>query len=179
MWEGYDDNLGEALADLNGAFGELEGFGVLTGGVKLAVPVLIGGGVTFGTAAALGYFLKDAEPTTKAAWLPYKWLIGGGVGAIVGIGLNLATESMKAEGALLAATSVVTALAGWGMQQLDAPAVAGLNAYRYRQLGAYRTAANPFGQGNLGSYRLGSPKTALSGTGFGSPAAAAMGNVVM
>lgn len=78
-----EDGLNDALADLNDAFGELDGFGKIESGAMMALPVVLGAGFTFGTAALLDYFITD--PATAETWLPYKWLIGAVVGTVVGV----------------------------------------------------------------------------------------------
>ena len=167
MWSGYEsDNLGEALADLNDAFGSLRGFGEIgKGAVKLAFPVFGGIGVAFGAAYAIDTWITN--PTVKE----YKWAIAGAAGAVVGTGIALAKPDWAVQGVLLAVGCVGSALAFWGYGKLGetvtAPA-AGLRAYRY---------ANPFNQGNLGAYKLGSPKAQMGN--LGRAASVPVGNMVM
>jgi hypothetical protein len=106
--------LDDALADLNDSFGDLSGFDALTGSVKFAIPVVVGGGLSFGTAAALDYFITEAE--TRDSVLPYKWLIGAGVSLLAGLAMYKFQGPV--EGVVTMATGVVTSLAGWGMEAI-------------------------------------------------------------
>jgi hypothetical protein len=125
MWSEYDgdfgeDGFGDALADLNDAFGELDGFGAVEGTFKVAAPVIVGTGLTFGTAAALDYFISDAK--TRESVLPYKWLIGAGVGTVAGL-IMWKTKLGPTAGIVTVASSLALALASWGMAKLaEAPA---------------------------------------------------------
>lgn len=169
MWSGYEsDNLGDALADLNDAFGSLRGFGEIgKGAVKLALPVVGGIGVAFGAAYAIDTWVTNATVTK------YKWAIAGAAGAAVGTGIALAKRDWAVQGVLLAVGSIASALAVWGYAKLGtataaAAPEAGLRAYRY---------ANPFNQGNLGAYKLGSPKSQMGN--LGRAASVSVGNMVM
>lgn len=111
--------LDDAMADLNDSFGGLGGFDALAGSVKIAIPVVVGGGVAFGTAAALDYFITEQE--TRDSVLPYKWLIGAGVSILAGLAMY--KFQGETEGVVTIATGIVTSLAGWGMEKLkEAPA---------------------------------------------------------
>ena len=109
--------LDDALMDLNGSFTELEGFDALAGSVKITIPVVVGGGVAFGTAAALDYFIE--EPETRVSVLPYKWLIGAGVSVLAGLAMY--KFQGPTEGIVTIASGLVTSLAGWGMEKLREP----------------------------------------------------------
>lgn len=175
MWSGYEsDNLGDALADLNDAFGSLRGFGekakeFATTAGTLAIPVVGGIATTVGTGLVIDKWVTNATVTK------YKWAIAGAVGAAVGAGIAFAKPDWATQGVLLAVGSVGCALALWGSPKLGtllstvAPAPeAGLRAYRY---------ANPFNQGNLGAYKLGSPKSQMGN--LGRAASVSVGNMVM
>lgn len=132
MMDGYGQfggaGLGDALADLNDAFGELDGFGeVAKGAFMMGVPVLVGGGIAFGTVALMDYFISDAG--TKASIGPYKWLIGAGVGTLAGVIVWKAFNN-AAMGVVTIAASIVLSLVVWGYQKMNSTSTAGM-----RQLG--------------------------------------------
>lgn len=190
MGDGALAELDDALGGLNDAFGGLEGFDALAGSVKIVIPVVVGGGVAFGTAAALDYFIEDAE--TRESVMPYKWLIGAGVAILAGLAMY--KFQGPTEGVVTMATGIVTSLAGWGMETLATGGtyedqIAKLNAQKAAIQAAW-LAANPSAgttlpanmQG-LGRYRMGGgPKApgVLAGTGtFGRYTKAPFGSVVM
>jgi hypothetical protein len=172
--KGYQsDNLGDALADLNDAFGSLSGFGEIGKGVvTFAVPVVLGGGVAFGAAYAIDTWIENA--TVKQ----YKWAIAGALGAAAGTILAIVKPDLRTQGVVFAVASVATAAAIWGYGKIGATTA--LTGYRRGQpsaaLNAYRY-ANPFNQGNLGAYKLGSPKAQMGNLGRAS--SVPVGNVVM
>lgn len=192
-WEDIGDGamaeLDDALGGLNDAFGGLEGFDALAGSVKIVIPVVVGGGVAFGTAAALDYFIEDAE--TRASVMPYKWLIGAGVSILAGLAMYK-FQGMT-EGVVAIASGIVTSLAGWGMDALTTSGTEAEQIARLRaQVKAIQDAwlagkpegtALPADMAGLGRYRLGNgPKGSgvLAGTGtFGRYTKAPFGNVVM
>jgi hypothetical protein len=149
MWSEYDDGLGEAMADLNGAFGELSGFGETAGGVvKVVAPLVVGMGVSFGTVALLDYFIEDAG--TRAKILPYKWLIGAGVGTIAGV---IIWKTMgTTQGIIAISASALLALVSWSVTKLSAPSAAGYRAYEVR---------NP--QAVYGAYQVQNPQAVYQG----------------
>ena len=164
MGDGALAELDDALGGLNDALDGLEGFDALAGSVKIVIPVVVGGGVAFGTAMALDYFIED--PETHASVTPYKWLIGAGVAILAGLAMYKFQGAT--EGVVTIASGVVTCLAGWGMEQLAAPAAVEAPAAPAAGLGRYRLGGGPKGQG------------VLAGTGtFGRYTKAPFGSVVM
>lgn len=120
---GYDGDFGLAdfeadLESLNDSLAGLSGFDALAGAGRIVLPVVLGSGVTFGTAAAIEHFVHSENARKK--WVPYKWLIGTGAGLVAG----LATYKFAGptEGVLAMAGSVLTGLTGWGMSKITGSA---------------------------------------------------------
>lgn len=145
------DGLGDALADLNDAFDELEGFDAVGGAFTVAAPVLIGGGLTFGAAAALDYFIT--EPETRESVLPYKWLIGAGVGTLAGL-IVWRTKLGPTAGIVTIASSLMLSLAGWGLAKLAETGKEETTKQQQPQAGyqAYYRMPAPEPVGSLGRY---------------------------
>lgn len=164
MWSEYDgdfgeEGLGDALADLNDAFGEMDGFGKIEGGAMLALPVVLGAGFTFGTAALLDYFIT--EPATRETWMPYKWLIGAVVGTAVGLILWRTEFGGPVAGIVTIAASLVLALVqylqGYLASKTETTTTTAPQAgYRaYRVASAQPIYGSPYG--SFGAYQTGAP----------------------
>lgn len=77
------EQIGGAIGEMDEAYDGLEGLGQLAGVARMALPALVGGGLSLGAVYATSKLITD--PATIASVKPYKWLIGAGVSTLAGI----------------------------------------------------------------------------------------------
>jgi len=153
-----EDGMSDALADLNDAFGELDGFGeVAKGTLPFAIPVVVGMATTFGAVAALDYFIDD--PTTKASLKPYVWLIGAGVGTVAGIIMWKVPSLGPSYGIIAISAAITLALLNYlGGYLAEQKAVAGVGRFR-----AYTVTSPQPVYGRFGRYEVERPQAVYQG----------------
>jgi hypothetical protein len=180
MLNGYSDGLGDALAELNDAYGSL-GFGdIAANSAMVMLPVLGGGALNFGSVYALSKWLPASNFKNKL--IKWKWAVGTLITALAGLGIWKLGKA-PAAGLLTMTGGVAAGLIGIGVEKV----LYGKNAVApLPGMSRYALKGGQFGGpnfGNLGSYQIGNPREvsaqSLGASGFGRYDYKAMGNVVM
>jgi hypothetical protein len=128
-----------------GMFDGMDGFDALAGAVQAVVPLGIGTGITFATAEAIDFLVKN--PSVRK----WRWAAAGGLGFAAG--LVMWKLRSPEEGALTLGSAILTALVGFGVTKLNEKraTMAGLRGLRAYQL----TPAQPLLAGNpMAAYQL-------------------------
>ena len=115
------DGLDDAFGELDSAYEELEGFGQLQGAAKIALPVLVGSGVAFGSVYVLDKHIEGAATAEEAGLVDklkeYKWAVGGVAGALAGLAMYKYVG--PSAGITAIAASLGVALVGFGINRLE------------------------------------------------------------
>jgi len=155
--------LSGALGELDDAIVDLSGFGeIAQGAAKVALPVLVGGGLAFGSAYAIDK-LDLGVSSTAATIKKYKWAVSGALGVLGGLAMYKYAGATA--GVTTMATAATVALVGWGMGKLTpGPIASEVSGYRMAApqpvYGKY-TASKP--QPIFGAYSMTDPKPIFGG----------------